>query len=172
VRLPISFLKPTLTHARLREVLDYNPETGTFTWRVSSGGTLKGTKAGFQLIVGNHRYWRTAIDGRYYLAHRLAYFWMTGDWPPHLMDHKDGNGLNNRWRNLRLATSTQNSANQRTRRNNQYGLKGVCTYHHNPKRVIAVCAGKHLGIFDTPEEAHAVYLREAKRRWGEYARAA
>jgi hypothetical protein len=176
VRVPLRFLKPALTHARLRKLLDYDPSTGTFTWLTDKGHCRAGSVAGSAFTVCRPprkplTYWRIGVDWQYYYAHRLAYFWMTGAWPPHQIDHKDLNGLNNRWDNLRPCTRGQNAANRPKSANNVSGLKGV---HRCPEgdRFRASCGVNYLGRFDTPDEAHAAYVREAKRRYGEFARAA
>jgi|SRR5262249_13953776 len=91
--------RPLVTAERLREVLSYDPETGTFTWRVSGGGRRTSG------VAGHHdRAWKgyvcIAVDGRKYRAQRLAFLYMTGDWPPAQIDHINGDTSDNRWANL------------------------------------------------------------------------
>lgn len=91
--------------------------------------------------------------------------------PKEDVDHWDLNGLNNTRSNLRIATRAQNMANTKLRNDNKLGFKGVVK---DKKRFRAeIKAGgksKHLGMFDTPEEAHAAYLEAAKKYHGDFAR--
>lgn len=84
-----------------------------------------------------------------------------------LVDHADRNSLNNTRGNLRLATHAQNSVNCQRRRDNKSGLRGV-SWHRGRRRWRACCAGKFLGYFDDPYQAHEAYLKAAIARWGEY----
>jgi hypothetical protein len=97
---------------------------------------------------------------------------MIGDWPPMLIDHRDGDGTNNRWSNLRSASSTQNLNNARRRCNNSSGFKGVY-FNKKEGRYMAQIrtASKRLflGLFDSAEEAHAAYVSAAKIHHGEFA---
>jgi outer membrane protein assembly factor BamB len=171
-------MKTHLTAERLRELLDYNPLTGVFYWKQNYHRRLIGSAAGSLFVTAKgYRYLRIRVSGRNYFSHRLAYLWMTGKWPDHHVDHRDGNGLNNRWRNLRDASQSQNRANATCRRN-KVGLKGV-TAHKSPctgivryEARIAV-DGKRicLGTFLTPEVAHAAYVAAAEKHFGEFARA-
>lgn len=89
------------------------------------------------------------------------------------VDHINGDPLDNRRVNLRLATSAQNTANRSRHKNNKTGLKGVCFFRRDKKYVAHICVdGKriHLGVFLTPEEAHAAYCEAAKELHGEFAR--
>ena len=70
-------------------------------------------------------YKQIKIDGRMYLAHRLAWFYMTGAWPEHNLDHINRNRADNRWANLRLAPGTLNENNRSTPHNNTSGAMGV-----------------------------------------------
>jgi hypothetical protein len=92
-----------------------------------------------------------------------------------LVDHIDGDGLNNRRSNLRAATTRQNQANKRLPENNTSGFKGVreAKWATGPKRWRATIFvdGKHnhLGYFFSPEEAAVAYDYAAERVWGEFA---
>lgn len=93
--------------------------------------------------------------------------------PTELVDHWDNDGLNNRRGNLRLADHTQNQGNRRKNRNNSSGYKGV-SWHKRVQKWLAKLdyQGKciHIGVFDTPEEAHEAYKKKAIELWGEFAR--
>lgn len=150
---------PTLTAERLRELLDYDPETGRFTWRVRRGPVPAGGKAGGR--PDGSGYSQIRVDGRLHLAHRLAWLYMTGDQPPVEVDHRDTDPMNNRWSNLRASTRSGNNQNvRRARRNNSSGYLGVsprdgrwlAQIHANGKK-------RWLGLFDTPELAHGAYLK-------------
>lgn len=100
-----------ITAAQLREVLNYDPETGVFTWRLSTGQRSKpGRIAG---SLDHQGYTRIGVLDSYYSAHRLAWLYMAGEWPA-LIDHLDGNRSNNRFSNLRVVNQKTNSENQRT----------------------------------------------------------
>jgi len=152
-----------LSAALLRELLHYDPETGVFTWRVGRQGS-----AGVGSVAGdmNQRgYWRICVDYRRYQANVLAWFYMTGVWPTHDVDHKNGVRHDNRWDNLRPATRAVNNQNQRrARTDNKSGFLGVSPNRKKWAASITVDGSKtHLGSYDTPEEAYSVYLR-AKRQ--------
>lgn len=152
-----------LTQARLRELLDYNPGTGVFTWKVSRKGVRQaGAVAG---DMNRRGYWRIGVDRRRYIASVLAWLYMTGEWPTQDIDHKDGVRHHNWWSNLRQVSRSANNQNQRrAKRDNKSGYLGVSP---NRKRwaasIIADGAKHHLGTFDTPQQAHAAYV-SAKRR--------
>lgn len=87
-------------------------------------------------------------------------------------DHINGNTLDNRRDNLRLATSQQNRFNIRKHKNNTTGFKGVRKTWNNRYRAVIVKNGisHSLGVFDSPEEAHEAYKKAALDMFGEYAR--
>jgi hypothetical protein len=161
-----------VTAERLRELLDCDPETGVLTWRVSRRGRVKpGQVAGKSHHTGYHV---IRVDGRQYPAHRLVWLHVTGAWPAAEVDHINGVRNDNRFSNLRDATSSQNGCNARLYRNNKSGLKGAIL--NRPGRWIAQIqkGGRkiYLGVFDTPEEAHAAYCAAAERLHGDFARTA
>lgn len=157
-----------LTLERLREVLNYDPASGIFTWRISSNRKFKiGDIAGG---LDEKGYIRIKIDGKKYRAHRLAWFGMTGVWPIEV-DHKDLNKANNIWTNLREATRVQNTSNGKVRNTNKLGVKGI--YKKNNKFVAEIVANKiryDLGSYNTLEEAKEAYQQGALKHHGEFAR--
>lgn len=164
----------TPTAERLRELLDYNEETGAFRWKVSRGGKLKGSVAGCPHPDGGVY---IGVDGIVYYAHHLAWTMKTGCWPTKEIDHRDVDRANNAWLNLREATPTQNQANRRVRADSETKLKGVYRYKacqlERPFEAYIRINGKrvHLGYHPTPEKAHAAYVAAAEKVFGEFARA-
>jgi HNH endonuclease/AP2 domain len=162
--------RPRITAVRLRELLDYNDETGEFRWRKRISRAVRaGDPAG---TLDKDGYRKIAIAGRQYRAHQLAWVYKTGKWCPQVIDHRDGDPSNNRWANLRSATISQNNANRRLHRNNKCGFKGVIQNHIGRWVAAIYKDGQryHLGSFATPEEAHAAYAAAAPKLHGEFAR--
>lgn len=160
-----------LTAERLREILLYNPETGEWRWLVGCKRVKAGDLAGWT----DGGYTRIAIDGSTYRSSRLAWLYMTGEWPPVRVDHEDTDRANNRWLNLRLATPKQNAANRRCHSNNALGVKGVNYVARVGKFRAQIYVDKrqvHLGYFATVEAASAAYAKKAQEVFGEFARAA
>lgn len=159
-----------LTPERLREVLNYDPAIGISTWRVKTAHCVKiGARAGW--IDGAYR--RIEIDGVIYKEHRLAWLYMTGRWPEPECDHRDLDGLNNKWDNLREATTAQNCYNRGIRCDNSSGIKGVHWREDKKKWHARIgVSGKrlHLGYFETKEQAADAYMRAAHEYFGEFAR--
>lgn len=118
----------TITATVVRQLLRYEPETGIFTWLIRSRPqNPAGSPAGSVNAVG---YVSIVIAQKAYLAHRLAWLYVTGGGPTSEIDHRDGNRSNNRWNNLRLAVRSENMHNAKTRSDNTSGFKGVC--FHKP----------------------------------------
>ena len=118
----------SLTQERLKELLHYNHDTGVFTWLVRRGGAMKaGSVAGAVDCPKRNfiQYNRIKIDYKSYRAHRLAWLYLYGCWPLDGMDHIDGDGLNNRIKNLREADQGENCKNKRLYRSNSSGVVGV-----------------------------------------------
>jgi len=147
-----------ITRERLKEALWYSPVTGNFYWN----SNMK--------RAGSHHkdYIRIAIDCHDYYAHQLAWLYMTGEWRQ--VDHKNRHGKENWFSNLRPANFRQNKANSRVSRNSLTGLKGVTYFQGRYQaRIVYNYKKYHLGVYDTAEEAHAVYLRRAEELFGEFA---
>jgi len=156
----------------LRQSLAYDPTTGVFTWLITpSGRAFAGDVAGY--CTAKDARVRITLHGVKMLAHRLAWAYVTGEWPEALVDHWDGDCTNNRWANLRQATHSQNSANGRKHIDNE-NLKGVAA-HKNGRWGAYICLTgrkKYLGLYDTPREAHEAYKKAAIELFGVFARAA
>lgn len=152
--------KPSLE--RVRELLDYNPETGQFVWRVSrSGNARAGSIAGG---INGDGYLIISIDDRPQKAHRLAWLSVYGVWPTNPLDHINRVKSDNRICNLREVTVTENTQNRSAFRNNKTGFKGV---HFDKTSALYRAQIRHmgklhrLGRFKTPEEAFAAYQQAA-----------
>ena len=177
--IPLIPEKPThkLTQSYLKSILSYDPETGVFTWKerqdVPKEWNTKYARkeAGSKHKDKNNFYRYIGINDKRHRAHRLAWLYMMGEWPPQQIDHIDGNGLNNRFDNLRLANGTQNKANSRARKNNKLGIKGVHKRGNRYGAEIRISGRKiYLGYFDTPEEASVAYAKAAREHFGEFAK--
>lgn len=148
-----------LTHKRLCSILNYEPLTGHFSRKTKRRTNAFGT-------VGNYRpdgYLVISIDKKLYLAHRLAWFFVTGKWPKETIDHINCDKSDNRWCNLREASLTQNNFNVGIFKTNTTGYKGVSKAKFGKYRAVISLNNKqlHLGTFDTPEEAYQVYCQKA-----------
>lgn len=158
-----------LTQLELKKVLDYNPNTGIFVWRLTRSPMAKAKDvAGTAQSKG---YWQIMYNYRRYLAHRLAFLYMTGSIPT-VVDHRDQNKLNNRWENLRPAAGSKNQHNVGLRSNNSTGFKGV-SYHKGSGKFQAKIGHKgkriFIGRFDTAEAAALAYNEKAFEIHGEFA---
>ena len=158
-----------LTVARLRELLAYEPLTGVFTRKVRSAQRVQvGDVAGG---LDDKGYIRIRVDGKKYRAHRLAWLWMTGEWPNPDCDHRNLVKMDNRWANLREATRSQNAGNLPS--NNPTGLKGIYWHSRGQKWRSAICVHgrkKYIGDFDCKAAAHLAYVVAADRHFGEFSR--
>lgn len=163
-------VRSRLTAKRARAVLDYDPATGVFRWKkMLSARAPVGTVAGTPLAQG---YIIIAVDKESYLAHRLAWLWMTGKWPKVQLDHRNRAKGDNRWKNLREANSHENNRNRPINKNNTSGFKGVSYLAHVRKwRAYVMKEHKqyHVGLFATPELADAARQEAAQILHGEFA---
>lgn len=136
-----------LTQKRLKEILHYEPETGVFS-RVNS----KRKKTGYVMTKG---YIQISVNGRGMLAHRLAWLYMTGEWPEDQIDHINHVRDDNRWINIRSIQGKQNQKNMKKAKNNRSGITGVFWNNDKGKWTAKIESnkkkinlGNHLSIFD------------------------
>jgi hypothetical protein len=172
-----------ITHAHLLELLHYNPETGIFTRLTDCANRLHKVGAPMnrnflhpQRSGKSVRRTIVCIDEIRYAAGRLAWFYVTGAWPPIEVDHRDNDGWNQRWINLRLATRSQNQANTRRYKSNTSGYKNVFRSGRKarPWRVTIQKDGHRISIgrFETEEAANLAAIEAAKSFHGEFSRTA
>ncbi len=150
----------------LKEVLDYNPKTGIFKWKISPANQIEiGSIAGTKNKKG---YIAIQIKGKIYGAHQLAYLFVYG-YIPKEIDHKDRIRHHNWIKNLRKAFGSKNQRNKKISKNNKTGIKGVYYVEKRNKWQVTICIKyEHifLGIFKNFNDAVlARYLAERKVNW-------
>lgn len=165
-----SIRTPRATVERLHELFEYLPELGALRRKVFA---CRGTgKPRSKEVQSKHR--EIYVDGERLLEHRVIWAMHNGVWPDCAIDHQDLNTRNNRIENLRPASWTQNQANQRKPKHNTSGFKGVSWHKQRAKWCARISLGgkksRHLGLFDTPEQAHTAYEAAVKSIHGEFAR--
>lgn len=165
----------------LHECFSYNPETGAFVWKTRPLSHFKGER-GFRIFQKcyagapafphvSEGYYRGGLDGKLLRAHRVIWKMMTGD-EPETIDHINGNGLDNRFINLRAANLTENAQNAKLRRDSFSGLKGVSYCNTQNKWMAQIRVNtrtKFLGHFLDKHEAHEAYRQAAIEHFGEFA---
>jgi hypothetical protein len=147
----------TVSAEELRSYLDYNKETGVFTWiQKPARKILVGSRAGYSSVNG---YRSLKLLGHTLLEHRAAVLHVTGEWPTHEVDHINRDRADNRWVNLRCVTHDENHQN-RGRAHGEF-LPGVRPTRGGGwfARIKTKGRQQYLGSFFSEEDAHAAYLR-------------
>jgi HNH endonuclease/AP2 domain len=161
---------PLVSADVLRSRIHYDPDTGRFTWKVKPAGNVSiGQRAGG---VNNEGYLQIRIFGVMHKAHRLAWLYVTGEWPPSEIDHANGDISDNRFANLRLASRAQNCQNRALRKDSGTGIKGVGFNKRSGKWTAYVRANNkvhHLGTFASKEAAAEAREAAAKKLHGDFA---
>jgi hypothetical protein len=150
-----------ITQEELKEQLDYNPETGIFTWKKLPE---KRPNNGIAGSLDNRGYTYIRINKKLYLAHRLAWLYVYGEWPQNNIDHINGIKYDNRIENLRDIPQRENCQNYTIHRNGK--LVG-CYFNKNAQkwqaRIRVKGRLKHIGYYNTEQEAHQVYMNEVNK---------
>lgn len=141
-----------------KSLLAYDPKTGAFARKARGGKIVKGA-------TDSHGYAQIRLNGKLYLAHRLAWLLHHGVWPADQVDHVNGNRADNRMSNLRLASGSVNQRNAKRRKDNTSGVPGV-VWHKPSQRWLARlstdCGVKYLGYFSDKEAAIKTRLTAAE----------
>lgn len=157
-----------ITQEYLKSILHYSPETGVFTWIHKNVNQIKaGDIAGCPMKKGHMR---IEINRRKYLSHRLAFLYMTGNFPEEV-DHINRIRGDNRWANLRSCTRSQNNSNKTKQKNNTSSYKGVYWYEDRKKWSALIIHDRvryHLGFFEDKKEAARVYNLKATELHGDF----
>lgn len=162
--------KLKISQEKLKKILSYNKDTGIFRWNLNSSKNVEiGDIAGMLNKCG---YILIGIDGRTFLAHRLAIIYVHGDCiDDYEVDHINNVRHDNRICNLRLATPSENQFNRGIQRNNTSGIKGV-TWSNSRKKWMARCSvrGKnhYLGRYDDVKLAEKAVVEFRRKAHGEF----
>ena len=173
---------PDISHEEVLRLFQYDASTGMLYWRVaptrsrvapgSVAGSVRKGKGAYT------DYFFVKLSGRRTKTHRLIWFYVYGKWPKQLIDHIDGNGLNNRIENLREVNNSQNGINRKLNAKNTHGYSGIIFDKRSkrptsrPWQAYIKVKGlvKYLGSFHTKEEAVQARLDAEAQYFGEYVR--
>jgi hypothetical protein len=168
-----------VAHEKLLRALDYNPVTGVFVWKVrpredfASENAWKainkrqaGKVAGY--LCPKSGYIHIGLDGKLYRAHRLAWFYVTGEWPSDQIDHEFHDRADNRICKLRESCDADNRKNQSISKRNKSGVMGVHWYAARSKWQAYINDSgrrRNLGYFTDKDDAIAA-RKNAERLYG------
>lgn len=141
-----------LTQEYLKQILHYNPDSGEFFW-IKNTPIENWKRAGTKNPL---RYVQILIQGKIYLAHRLAFIYMKGENPIEQIDHINHNKIDNRWCNLRLVSHQENHRNMPIQLNNKSGHNGIY-WHKSANKWCSMIKvngkNKYLGLFKNIKQA-------------------
>ena len=161
-------MKNELTQEYLKDILDYNHFNGEFHWIKRRQGVQIYSIAG---CIDKYGYRIIRVNNKSYKSHRLAFLYMTGEFPPEQIDHINHKRDDNRWINLRLVSNQENGRNKSLSVNNKSGFTGVCWYKDRNKWMANIRINgkpKHLGYFTELAEAIAA-RKDANTKYGFHA---
>ncbi len=149
-----------LTQKELQSILNYNKDTGLFTWKIAKGNKVKiGNEAGCK--TANHGYKVIRLNDKLYLSHRLIWLYMTGEFPKHHIDHINHDRQDNKWNNIREVTQQENNKNMTKRSTNTSGTTGVWFHKQNNNWCAEIKAyGKKITLGSFKEINKAIEARK------------
>lgn len=153
----------SITQERLKELLHYDPASGLFTWKVHRNNRVT---VGSVCGKNSNTYIRISINRQFYMAHRLAFLYMEGAFPPWHVDHINHNETDNRWCNLRKVSPSENARNRRKCSRNTSGVTGV--HWKQGKWCVRIFTGGrhiHIGWSNNLQKA-AEMRRHAEEKYG------
>lgn len=142
-----------MTQSYLKTLLEYDPKTGHFTWKVSRGKAMVGNIAG---LLSSYGYRLIGIDGKLYFSGRLVWFYQHGRWPEPCIDHINGRRDDDRLINLREVSYRMNNVNTIKHRSGHL----IGTTKRKEGWIAQIQTGKRrrrVGPFPTALEAHQAY---------------
>lgn len=151
------------TQERLKEIYSYDSESGLFTFNVKRGPMRVGDVAG---TINKGGYIQINFDGKIYVAHRLAWLYVIGEWPDGWIDHKDTVRTNNRFDNLRVVTPTVSNRNRNMNKRNTSGTTGISWNKKESKWQAYICVDSrmiNLGWFEHKEDAILARMTAEKK---------
>lgn len=154
-----------INQKELKRVLNYNPETGVFTWRIKKSNIKIGYITG---SITSNGYLSTRINCKSYLSHRLAWLYVYGQFPENDIDHINHIRSDNRIKNLRVVINKENCKNKLLQSNNTSGVAGVTWYKRDKKWLTQInYNGKTitLGLFKNINDAKKA-REKAKIKYG------
>lgn len=159
----------TLSAADIRSLVYYDPKAGTFTWKQDRGRLAKAGEAAGMIRSSGYR--QIKFGGKNYQAARVAWIYMTGEWPSEEIDHINGDPSDDRFSNLRPATRQQNCCN-RVFTKTQSGVHGVRRHRNGTYDVRIAYDGKtyYLGTFATLADAIGARGDAQRRLYGSFSR--
>lgn len=140
-----------ITQTRLKELLNYDPITGIFTWKISRGGRNPGSLAGSRDKLRD--YITIQIDGTLYRAHRLAFLYMLGRLPEDQVDHIDRCRYNNAWNNLRECTQAENQLNKYNNLKKRSGFTYIRYHNRSSRWQVQIMHDTWVGSFKVLKDA-------------------
>lgn len=161
--------RDSYTQDRVKKLITYDPLSGEVTWNINISGIKKGSKAGsISTDKSGRKYHNIRLDTFAFRTHRIIYLYMTGKFPKGLVDHLNGDTLDNRWENLKDVTHSENARNCSKRKDNTSGYTGVNWRNDTNKWQVSINENnkKHnLGCFTNLEDAVAA-RKKAEVKYG------
>ncbi len=161
-----------ITQKELKNILDYNPKTGTFIWKKKTSRMSRIKVGQIAGSLDSKGYSKIKIYKIHYRASRLAWLYMTGNWPEFEIDHKNRIRDDDSWGNLRESTHSQNKANVGIMSNNSSGYKGVSWSKNNNKWIVNIMINgksKYLGLYTDKKIAALAYNKAAEKLHDKFA---